>query len=122
MRKQGAKPMNAFVGRTLFRCASLTGGAAILLSGLAHAADPPVKPATKEAQAGAGVTGEGRKGQAGGGAGGGIVPITPAAVGRDGPRDQTREPPRQSAQKDARDGAESVGTKGEPKDKNTLVK
>lgn len=47
--------------------------------------------------------------------------INTNAVWRDWARDQARVSDRGSARKDAREGAESVATKGEPADSNSLV-
>ena len=87
--------------------------------------EPKVKPASKDDQRVSGVIVKAEKvANPGSGTTGGkvVLTINMAAVWSDWVRDQVNENPRQSPKKDARDGAESVATKGEPRDRNTLVK
>lgn len=87
--------------------------------------EPKVKPASKDDQRVSGVIVKAEKvANSNSGTTGGkvVLTINTAAVWTDWVRDQINESPRQSPAKDARDGAESVATKGQPRDRNTLVK
>lgn len=114
--------MNALRCLSTSRRAALAAVAAVVLSGLARGDDPKVKPASKDDQRASGVIVKVDRARTQDGSEKLILSINTAAVWRDWARDQAAESPRQSARKDAREGAESVATKGEPKDKNTLVK
>jgi len=114
--------MNALRCLSTSRRAALAGVAAFVLAGPARGDDAKVKPASKDDQRASGVIVKVDRAQTRDGSEKLILSINTAAVWRDWARDQAAESPRRSARKDARDGAESVATKGEPKDKNTLVK
>ena len=99
---------------------SLAAVLATAIAGHSLADEPKVKPASKDAQRASGVIVKAEKAKDQ--AGKLILTINTAAVWRDWVRDQATESARQSPRKDARDGAESIATKGEPRDKDTLVK
>jgi hypothetical protein len=103
--------------RQRFVGASATVVLAAGFTAAAWADDAKVKPASKDAQRASGVVvkverAEGKR----------VLTVNTAAVWRDWVRDQAAESPRQSTGKDAREGNESVATKGEPRDSNALVK
>jgi hypothetical protein len=111
--------MNTLRRWIVLRLLILTAVAITALAGWALAEEPKVKPASKENQRASGVIVKVDKATAPDHV---VLTINTAAVWRDWARDQANANPRQSPRKDAREGNESVATKGEPRDRNTLVK